>query len=422
MSNTPVTGPHPFSSDFRRRMVVVGVLYYAEGLPYGFLFKTLSYYLSTEGLSLAAIGLAGLLHLPWTFKFIWAPLVDRFGRRAPWIIVCQAIIAGAMLGLPGLVPGGPLFFGLLSLMAIASATQDIAIDGYTIDILTPEEQGPANGVRVTTYRVALIASGGLAVWVSEYLGWFGAFALMAASLLLVTVMVIVWPPARQARPKSSDDAAGRATQSVIKVARQAWGGILKLPHVWAVVIFILLFKAGDAFLGQMVGPFWDRSGYSRAEYGLVSGTLGTVLSIAGSLAGGWLCKVWGLGRALWVLGALQALSNLGYAVAALSPGTAALVYGASMFESITGGLGTAPFLTFLMRICDRQVSAAQYAALSAIFALSGTIAASLSGFAAQSLGFASFFSLSFIVALPAFAVLPWVLPLTRQQGAAHLES
>jgi PAT family beta-lactamase induction signal transducer AmpG len=421
LADPPATGPGSPTIDFRRKMVVVGVLYYAEGLPYGFLFKTLSYYLSTEGLSLAAIGLAGLLHLPWTFKFLWAPLVDRFGPRAPWIISCQVIIAGAMLGLPGLVPGGMLFFGLLTLMAIASATQDVAIDGYTIDLLTPDEQGPANGMRITTYRVALIASGGLAVWVSEYLGWAGAFALMAASLLLVTVMILLWAPARQPRPKAVTETAKRASKSVVAVAKQAWGGIINLPHVWAVILFILLFKAGDAFLGQMVGPFWDRSGYSRAEYGLISGTLGTVLSIAGSLLGGWLCKVWGLGRAVWILGALQAVSNLGYAVAALSPGTAALVYGASMFESITGGLGNGPFLTFLMRICDREVSAAQYAALSAIFALSGTIAASLSGFAAQSLGFASFFSLSFIVALPAFAVLPWVLPLTKQQGAAHLE-
>ncbi len=417
MSNWAGPGPASPAASFRQKMLVVGVLYYAEGLPYGFLFKTLSYYLSTEGLSLAAIGLAGLLHLPWTFKFLWAPLVDRFGRRAPWIIACQVLVAAAMVAVPRLAPGGLAFFGLLGLMALASATQDIAIDGYTIDILTPEEQGPANGLRVTTYRVALIASGGLVVWISEYLGWAGAFALMAASLVAVTLMVLVWAPARQPRPPAVDQAGRQAARSIVAVARRAWGGILRLPNVWAVVLFILLFKAGDAFLGQMVGPFWDRSGYTRAEYGLISGTLGTLLSIAGSLVGGWLCKLWGLGRALWVLGALQALSNLGYALAALSPGSAALVYGASMFESATGGLGTAPFLTFLMRICDRQVSAAQYAALSAIFALSGTVAAALSGFAAQTYGFATFFGLSFVVALPAFAVLPWVLPLTRRQGA-----
>jgi PAT family beta-lactamase induction signal transducer AmpG len=238
---------------------------------------------------------------------------------------------------------------------------------------------------------------------------------MAASLMLVTAMVLFWGPAHQPPPRESAD----ARESLVAVARRAWLGILKLPNLWAVVIFILMFKAGDAFLGQMVGPFWDLSGYTRAEYGLVSGTLGTVLSIGGSLWGGHLCSRWGLKRSIWILGGLQAVSNLGYAVAALSPGTAALVYGASMVESITGGLGNAPFLTFMMRLCDRQVSAAQYAALSAIFSLSGTVATTLSGYTADHLGFAAFFGLSFVVAWPAFAVLPWVLPLvekTDRQG------
>ncbi len=396
-------------------MLVVGVLYFGEGLPYGFLFKTLAYYLSTQGLSLTAIGLAGLLHLPWTLKFIWAPLVDRFGRRAAWIAVCQLVIAAAMVLTPWLPPQGLSVFVLLGILALAGATQDIAIDGYTIDILEPEEQGQANGIRMTTYRLALIAAGGLVVWLSEYLAWQGAFAVMAVSLALVTAFVLFWGPAHQPRPPET----AQARQSLVAVARQAWLGILGLPHLWAVVIFILMFKAGDAFLGQMVGPFWDKSGYTRAEYGLVSGTLGTVLSIAGSLLGGKLCSQWGLGRSIWILGGLQAVSNLGYALAALSPATAALVYGASMLESLAGGLGNAPFLTFLMRLCSRQVSAAQYAALSAIFALSGTLAASLSGLSAQSLGFAVFFALSFLVALPAFAVLPWIVPLADKPPLAE---
>ncbi len=403
---------HP-RRQYWNKMLVVGVLYYAEGLPYGFLFKTLSYYLATENLSLTAIGLAGLLHLPWTLKFIWAPLVDRFGKRSAWMLGCQVALIAGMAITPWLAVGSLLFMAMLAMVAVAGATQDIAIDAYTIDILEPEEQGPANGVRAATYRVALIAAGGLMIWLSEYLGWTGSLMLFAASLGLVSLVVLLWPAAHAPRP--AEQAASR--QSLAAAARLAWLGIVRIPNLWAVVLFILCFKAGEAFLGQMVGPFWHHAGFSRAQFGLVSGTLGTGLTIVGSLWGGVLCKRWGLWRSLWILGGLQAISNLGYAYAALNLGQAIPTYGASMVESFCGGLGNAPFLTLLMRLCNRQASAGQYAILSAVFGLSGTVASSLSGLVAQQLGFTWFFSLSFLVALPAFAFLPF-LPMRRDKDSS----
>ena len=403
----PANHPH---REYWKKMLAVGVLYYAEGLPYGFLFKTLSYYLSTQGWSLTAIGLAGLLHLPWSLKFIWAPLVDRFGRRCVWIVACQLVLIAAMTATPWLAVGSLAFVLLLVTIALAGATQDIAIDAYTIDILAPQEQGPANGVRVATYRVALIASGGLMIWLSDFIGWQGAFALFAGTLGLVALVVIFWPLAHAPRPPEQD----KARHSIKTAARLAWLGVARMPRIWAIVMFILCFKAGEAFLGQMVGPFWHVSGFSRAEYGLVSGTIGTTLTIIGSLWGGILCQRWGLWRSLWILGALQAVSNLGYTVAALNMGQAWATYGASAVESICGGLGNAPFLTLLMRLCNREASAGQYATLSAIFGISGTIASSLSGVAAHELGFPWFFTLSFCIALPAFFFLPF-LPIDHKK-------
>lgn len=391
------------------KMLVIGVLYYAEGLPYGFLFKTLSYYLATENLSLTAIGLAGLLHLPWTLKFIWAPLVDRFGKRSSWILACQVVLIAGIAITPWLAVGSMLFMIILAMVAFAGATQDIAIDAYTIDILEPHEQGPANGVRVATYRVALIAAGGLMIWLSEYLGWTGSLMLFAGSLLLVSLIVIFWPAAHAPRPPEYT----ASQKSVWAATKLAWLGIIKTRNLWAVIFFILFYKAGEAFLGQMIGPFWHHSGFTRAQYGLISGTLGTVLTIAGSLFGGLLVARWGLWRSLWILGGLQAVSTLFYSGAALYMGTAWLTYLASMVESICTGLGNAPFLTLLMRLCNKQASAGQYALLSAVFGLSGTIASSLSGMTAQSVGFFWFFNISFIIALPAFVFLPF-LPIEKR--------
>ncbi len=160
---------------------------------------------------------------------------------------------------------------------------------------------------------------------------------------------------------------------------------------------------------MMIYPFWVDRGFSRAEIGLISGTLGTIFSITGSLIGGWLVKILGLGKALWGLGALQALSNLGYAYAALPGKGKGIVYAASICESFTGGLGTAAFLAFLMRLCRKDVSASQYALLSTLFSLGRTLAGAVSGFGAKHWGYAGFFFFTFWASWPAFLLLPWVL-------------
>jgi PAT family beta-lactamase induction signal transducer AmpG len=322
-----------------------------------------------------------------------------------------------MAATPWLASGSWGFILVLSLIALAGATQDIAIDAYSIDILTPEEQGPANGVRSSAYRVALVASGGLMVWLSGGLGWKLSMGLFAASLGLVSAALLLWPAAHAPRPP--EHSASR--RSLRAAAALAWLGVIQIPRLWAVALFILLFKAGDAFLGPMVGVFWRASGFSAAQYGLVSGTGGTLLAIAGSLLGGALCGRWGLWRSLWIFGGLQAFSNLGYALAAGHWGVALYTYGASLAESFCGGLGNAPFLTLLMRLCDRRAAAGQYAALSALFGLSGAVSASCSGLALQKLGFAGFFALSFLIALPAFALLPW-LPLERGRGRRKISA
>jgi MFS transporter, PAT family, beta-lactamase induction signal transducer AmpG len=470
------------------KLLVVGVLYFAEGVPYGFVNTTLNVYLRFQGVPLEQIGWLSLLGLAWSLKVLWSPLADRFGSRAAWLIPSQLSIILFIVALAYLAdrPVGLVFWVVAALVCLASATQDLAVDAYSIDILETKELGVANGVRIGAYRVALIASGGGLVMLSDWVGWQPAFLTAAVIIAALCLTVILSRPFRMERPARPTDEATTEAASVRQwpkfplslsykiVTGLFWAGLAvlallslglahrqnlviafillvsmgvavamtlyirrqgqKIPYFSAIVLFILLFKVGDALLGFMVAPFWVDKGFSRTEIGLVSGTFGAVATIAGGLWGGALTTRWGIGRGLWVLGAFQALSNLGYWAVAL-PGVARYVlftlpvgsgipvypiYLASLGESFTGGMGSAAFMAFLMSLCDKRFSASQYALFAMLFGFSGRLMGYLGGWGAAHFGYADFFFVSFLAAWPAFMLLPWVLPVVRHiEGAGR---
>lgn len=403
---------NPTFLSLRRKLVVVGVLYFAEGLPYGFINIALSVYFRSQGMPLEQIGILSLLGLAWSFKLLWAPLVDRFGRRAAWIVPAQVLCALGILLVP-IFPVSPApwsFWILLALFCLAAATQDIAIDAYTIDLLAAPELGMANGLRIGAYRVALITAGGGLVMSSEVIGWTGSFLAVAAVLAATALLILLVPDFRLPRPVTS--AAG-GNPAFWRQVGQAVTAIRELPYLGAVILFILTFKLGDAWMGSMISPFWVDMGFSRAEIGLVSGTFGALATILGSIWGGWLTSRWGLGRALFILGAFQAISNLGYWLAAQPGMWRYTVYLASLGESLTGGMGSAAFMAFLMSLCDKRYSATHYAFFSMLFGLTRSLAGYLGGLSAAHFGYSTFFLLTFLAALPAFALLPWVLAVLR---------
>lgn len=401
-----MTPPPATHQPLSTKLFWISILYFAEGFPFGVVFDVLPVYFRVYGVSLVALGLMSLLELPWTFKVLWSPLVDRFGRRQRWIVACLVTMALCLYVLP-FVPAVQPGIGLWTLVfvfVLASATQDIAIDAYTIGLLRSGEEGVANGVRLAAYRVAVIASGGGLVIVSAWLGWIGAFHVGAGLLVLLAIVTYRSP----ALPASSAPAERLSLHPLTRWLTQP-GGLF-------VLLFVLTFKLGDASMGRMIKPFWVDSGLSVEEIGFVSTTLGVAATIAGGLIGGWLTTRWGIFRALWVLGLLQAVSNLGYAaVAAYSIGRFG-IYAASLCESFTGGLGTAAFLAFLMHVCDKRHAATEYALLSALFALARTAAGTLSGVGVAQLGYANYFALTFLLAFPAFALLPWVKPWTEDDA------
>ena len=380
----------------RRKLWWVSVLYFAEGFPFGIVIDNLPVYFRVHGVSLVEIGLLSLLGLPWTLKVFWAPLVDVYGERRHWVVGSLLLMAALLALLPHLDPASPTFWtwSLLFLFTACSATQDIAIDAYTIGLLKPGEEGVANGVRVSAYRIALVVAGGGLVALAGTLGWTWVFSVAAVILGVLALWVL-------GLPREQVDPPGEAMRWL--PALRSW---VTRPGALAVILFVAFYKFGDALMAPMVKPFWLARGLSVEEIGLVSTSLGVVASLAGAMLGGLYTSRAGIFRALWLLGLAQALSNLGYAGVAFLDGGRFSVYGASLLESFTGGLGTAAFLSFLMHICDKRQAATQYAFLSALFGLTRTVAGGVSGFAVADLGYAAFFAVTFALSLPAYALLP----------------
>lgn len=391
----------------RTKLFWVAILYFAEGFPFGLVFDAFPVYFRFHGVSLANIGLLSLAGLPWTIKFLWAPAVDLIGSRRSWVVGCQVFLALTLLVILTMDPSeGGLIVWLIMGLAVLSATQDIAIDAYTIELLDESEMGPANGLRVTTYRIALIAAGGLLVAMAGWIGWKGAFSVAAVVLALYAV-VSSRAPSEEAMARFPETTTGGGAA----LAQRAWAPLIQLlrrPGFVPVMIFILLFKLGDMSLGPMIRPFWVDRNFTPLQIGVVPGGLGVVFTIVGALLGGSLTRRWGIFHALWILGLAQAGSNLTYATAAALPSSTALMYTASAVESFCGGLGTAPYLAFLMSVCDKQYAATQYALLSALFGLTRALSGAVSGFATEHFGYSTYFILTFFLAFPAYLFLPWI--------------
>jgi len=389
----------------RTKLRWVSLLYFVEGFPFGVVYNALPVYFRLHGVSLRQIGVMGLLELPWSIKVLWSPLVDRVGNPRRWILGALFLLAGTHLAIPAFDasrPGEGLWIVLL-LLTLASATQDIAIDGTFVRLIDrgPQE-GTANGVRASAFRAAVLVGGGGMLLFPRLVSWTWIFA-GAAALLFGLGLVVRRAPVTERPPHRPLKEWGRSFW--------AW---LHRPSAFFVFAFLLLYKLGDQTIGRMVRPFWVDRGMTPEEIGLLTTLIGALVTIGGALAGGWYISKRGIFSGLWVLGLTQGFSNLGYGAVAYYDLGRPFLYGASVFESFTEGLGTAALLAFLARACDREHAATQYALLSAIFVFTRSVAGAASGWTAERLGFSSFFALTFLLSFPAYAFLPWVRQWLRE--------
>ena len=380
--------------NLRRTLPVIALVYLIEGFPMG-VHELWPIYLRRHGASLAEVGLLSALGFAWTLKVLWSPLIDRFGERRQWVAGSMAVMTAAILWISQSDPRSistPLWVALC-VYCLASATQDIAIDAYSISITERGKEGPVNSMKATAYRGGMLLATAL-LFLPRWIGWSGTFAV--AALLSACMAAAVFTAPRVAIPDP-----GR---------RESWPALkhwLGGSHGVAVIAFVMLYRIGDLAMGPMLSTFWVDRGFSDEEIALVSKTLGIAAYVLGAILGGWGVYRMGITRGLWVFGALALFSNFGYSMAAAFPEFGRIgIYAAALTESLCSGLVSAAFLSYLMRICEREHAAVQYALLTAAYRLPGIPAASLSGFLTERLDYAVYFALTAAMALPAFAFLP----------------
>jgi PAT family beta-lactamase induction signal transducer AmpG len=355
-----------------------------------------------QGVDLVKIGFFSSAGIFWSLKPLWAPLIDKYLYKSFWISIALFGIALSIGLLSLFSPESFLFFLFLFALTFFSALLDTALDGFIIDYISKEELGKANGLRISAYRVALIFSGGILVALSEFLNFKPIFIIFSLLCLFMALLVFL---NGELRIKNSSS----LNLNIIEQYLAPFKELLKREKIFIIFLFVALYKIGDALLGGMVYPFWVDRGFSRLEIGFISGTLGSLFTILGSLIGGYYTGKLGLKRALLIMGFLQALSNLGYTVVAYPELDRRWVYIASIIESFTGGLGTSAFLTFLTSLCKQNFSSSQYAIFSTLFSLTLVISRTLSGLGAKALGYFTFFGVTFLIALLPLILIPLIL-------------
>jgi len=387
-----------------RRVVAVFFLGFASGLPLALAGGTLQAWMAVEGVDLKTIGLFSLVGLPYALKFFWAPLLDRYalpflGRRRGWILGTQLalMILIVMLGFtsPKDTPWLVALFALL--LTFTSASQDIVFDAYRTDVLREKERGLGAAVSVTGYRIAMLASGALALILAGPLGWRLTYLLMAGLMLIGTMATIFGPePEETVRPPQSlkEAISGPLTE------------FFSRPAAWAFLALIILYKIGDAFAGSLTTAFLIRGpGFSIGEVGAINKGLGLMATIIGALYGGVMLARLGLYRSLMIFGILQAISNLSFMVLAYAGKVYSIMVAAVAFENLAGGMGTAAFVAFLMALCDHRYTATQFALLSALASLGRIFVGPPSGYLSHEVGWVVFFFVTFLAALPGLALL-----------------
>ncbi|MFC0399520.1 AmpG family muropeptide MFS transporter [Paraburkholderia rhizosphaerae] len=460
MSNPPHEAPaldaHVEHAGWRAflnaRMLICVFLGFTSGLPLFTLVYLVQAWLRSEGVNLKEIGLFALIQFPYTWKFIWAPLMDRFvprlpgwrpGRRRGWMLVTQILVAGAIASLGIVSPRESIWTvaALTALVAFFGASQDIVIDAYRRELLRDTEQGLGNAVHVNAYKIAALIPGSLALILSDHLPWATVFAFTAAFMLpgMIMTLVVREPEVHGAPPKNLREAVVEPFREFIQ--RDGWLGAL------LVLSFIFLYKLGDVMATTLSTSFFLDIGFSRTDIGVIAKTTAFGASLAGGIIGGiWLMKI-GIGRGLWIFGFLQMMSTLGFAwLAQIGQGTPelapayhfivslgqnltelmaslgigktvqldpkllalAIVYG---FETFTTGLTLAAFTAYIASTTDPRYTATQFALFTSLASVPRTLASAASGFVVAQFGWAHYFIACTLLAVPGmlllFRIAPW---------------
>jgi PAT family beta-lactamase induction signal transducer AmpG len=411
---------------FERHVFLFFFLGFAAGIPLALSFGTLSYWLTEVGMSKGEIGLFAMLGMPYALKFAWAPLMDGlrfpalchlFGRRRGWILATQLALIAAILaaGFSNPQPGFLVPVALATFcIAFFSASQDIVIDAYRVEILTDDQQGAGAGAYQIGYRLAMLASGTGALFLADAFGWEAAYITMAVAMLvgILTTLLSPEPGAAVVPNEKFHDAMAKFEDMVIGPFRSFF-----TTENWLLVLaFVALYKFGDAFASVMTGPFYLDIGFTLSEIASVAKLVGIWATIAGAVVGGMLVHRRGIIQSLWICGILQLVSNFMFVVLAEVGNDLTVLSITVLFENLAGGMGSAAFIAYMASLCNISYTATQYALLSSLANLGRTAFSAQAGFVADEVAWSFFFALSVLAAIPGLVLL-WILG-RRQVGNA----
>ena len=396
------------------KMAVLLFLGFSSGLPFYLTSKTLQGWMTTAKVDLATIGFFSLVTLPYSLKFVWAPVMDRYippflGRRRGWVLITQVLLLVAIAAMSLHDPQTGLRMLAVNAIAIAffSASQDISLDAYRTDVLETREMGAGAAVFVMGYRIAMITTGALAFFLADRIAWPTVYVVLSLLLIIgiVTTFVAPEPVLSDAPPRTLAEAVVLPFADFFQRA-----GVLR---ALLVLLFIVVYKYSDSLAGSMTTPFLLKAGFSQSEVGAVFLGVGVIATIAGVVVAGAAIGNFGINRSLWIFVVFQGLSNLTYYGLSLAGKNHAFMVAAVITENFGLGLVTGAMTAYLMSMCNKRFTATQFALLSSLMAASRDILVAPAGKIAESLGWPSFFLITVAMAIPPLVLLPFIAPWSR---------
>jgi PAT family beta-lactamase induction signal transducer AmpG len=398
-----------------RRIQTVLLLGFSSGLPLALTGSSLQAWFTQSGVDLVTIGSLTLLGLPYVWKFLWAPLLDRFippllGRRRGWILLTQLGLCVAIIIMARLNPATqPSIIGLVALViAFISATQDIATDAYRTDILHPEERGLGAAAVTLGFRIAMLVSGGLALVMADYVGWQVTFEIMAGLIGLSIIATLCAP---------KETPCIQPTQSLATFIVEPFKDLLSRDKIALTLLFVMIYKLGDALALALMSNFLlGELGFTLTDVGIAFKTFGLIATLMGAFVGGILMVRISLYQALIGFGLLQAFSNVMFVLLAMMGKHYLLMVSCIFIESFCSGMSTAAFVAFLMSLCNVKFSATQYAFLSALFALGRVFSGPIAAVMVHHIGWVNFYWAAFLLSFPGIILLTYLRGCVRSNN------
>lgn len=398
-----------------KRMVIMLLLGFVSGLPFLLVSSTLSLWLKELGVSLTTIGLFSLIKTPYSFKWLFSPIIDQYslpffsklGRRRGWAIFLQILLILSLIYValtnPKLSPVMFIFF--VFMVALFSAAQDIVLDAYRIESFNTEEQGASVAIFVLGYRIGLLFSGAGALFLASIISWSSVYLIMAGGVSIGTITILFSKEPKDNKASKPHSLRTTIVNAIIK----PFSDFMKRDKWLLILLFIFFYRMSDSYVAPMTYPFFDDIGFTKIQIATIIKIYGIIATILGTLIGGIIVKHIGLAKALFICGILQGLSNLVYVGQVYAGNNPNILMINIFIENISGGMGTSAFVAYLSSLCNKKYTATQYALLSSFMGVARDLFASSSGFLANILSWQNFFITTTLMSLPGMIILYYLI-------------